>query len=187
MSGGAAQLKHVFVSYSTRDEAQALDIVDKLEAAGLTCWIAVRDLAPGEDFSNQIHRNIKTAGAFVVIVSAHANASRFVRMETEIAFDCCPIYPVRIENVPPEGGLALFLRINQWTDAFGAYAQTSVLRLSSHIMLGLSHGEIQQSPGDASGVAQVQPARPLPQTPAIRTTEGAPPGQQRRAAPGRFA
>ena len=164
MNSGKQGLKHVFVSYSSRDEAQALELVGKLEAAGLTCWIAVRDLVPGEDFSNQIYRGIKTAGAFVVVVSEHANASRFVRMETEMAFDCCPIYPVRIEDVPPEGGLALFLRINQWTDAFGAYAEASLLRLSSHIMLGISHGEMQEGENQGPAVNPVRPARPISQT-----------------------
>lgn len=46
--------KQVFVSYSTQDTASAEQVRDGLESgdgsvAGLTCWMAPRDIASGLD------------------------------------------------------------------------------------------------------------------------------------------
>ena len=46
---GAGQPAHdVFVSYSTNDKPVADAIVSRLEQAGIRCWVAPRDIIPGQ-------------------------------------------------------------------------------------------------------------------------------------------
>jgi hypothetical protein len=44
----------IFVSFSSQDEAQALEIVTRLEEQALKCWISCRDIPKGEDFQDAI-------------------------------------------------------------------------------------------------------------------------------------
>jgi hypothetical protein len=129
---------HIFVSYSSADRAFANDLVRQLEAAGNRIWFAPRDVRPGTDYSEQIQAAIEQAGAFVIIVSNAANESDFVRAETEMAFSRRrPIFPVRCGPVAPAPGLALFLQLRHWTDAFGPSRHNAVARLG-HELAGLA-------------------------------------------------
>ncbi len=40
--------KPVFISYSTDDTPVTQEIRDGLEAAGIACWMAPRDIVPGK-------------------------------------------------------------------------------------------------------------------------------------------
>lgn len=125
---------HIFVSYSSGDRAFAEDLVRQLEAAGNRIWFAPRNVRPGTDYSEQIQAAIEHAGAFVIIVSRDSNESDFVRAETEMAFSRRrPIFPVRCEPVAPAPGLALFLQLRHWTDAFGPSRHNAVARLGQEL------------------------------------------------------
>jgi cell division septation protein DedD len=115
----SATRKYVFISHASQDAAQAREIVDHLEKAGINCWIAPRNVRPGKNFSLELNEALENAGAFIICVSSSANSSPYVRVETEKAFPRCPIFPVRTEAVVPSGGLALYVSSNQWIDAFG--------------------------------------------------------------------
>lgn len=129
---------HIFVSYSSADRAFAEDLVRQLEAAGNRIWFAPRNVRPGTDYSEQIQGAIEQAGAFVIIISNAANESDFVRAETEMAFSRRrPIFPVRCGPVAPAPGLALFLQLRHWTDAFGPSRHNAVARLG-HELAGLA-------------------------------------------------
>ena len=129
---------HIFVSYSSADRAFAEDLVRQLEQAGNRIWFAPRDVRPGTDYSEQIQAAIEQAGAFVIIVSRDSNESDFVRAETEMAFSRRrPIFPVRCGPVAPAPGLALFLQLRHWTDAFGPSRHHAVARLG-HELAGLA-------------------------------------------------
>lgn len=125
---------HIFVSYSSADRAFAEDLVRQLEQAGNRIWFAPRNVRPGTDYSEQIQAAIEQAGAFVIIVSNAANESDFVRAETEMAFSRRrPIFPVRCGPVAPAPGLALFLQLRHWTDAFGPSRHNAVARLGQEL------------------------------------------------------
>ncbi|HYM26746.1 MAG TPA: toll/interleukin-1 receptor domain-containing protein, partial [Steroidobacteraceae bacterium] len=59
----------VFVSYSQPDRAPALGLVTHLEAQGLECWVAPRDVAPGSDWAAQIVEAIAAARVMVLVFS----------------------------------------------------------------------------------------------------------------------
>jgi hypothetical protein len=63
-----------------------------------------------------------------------ANKSPYVRAETEMAFSTHkPIFPIRISDIQPAAGLALFLKIRHWTDAFGPGKSESLARLAQEL------------------------------------------------------
>jgi TIR domain len=125
---------HIFVSYSSADGAIADELVRQLEVEGSRIWYAPRDVRPGTDYSEQIQSAIEQASAFVVIVSKDSNESDFVRAETEMAFSRRrPIFPVRYSRVMPAPGMALFLQLRHWTDAFGSSRHNAISRLGREL------------------------------------------------------
>jgi hypothetical protein len=141
---------HVFISHGSenRDEADALCAF--IEARGVRAWIAPRDVRPGVDYSEALQAAIETCDAFVVLVTDMANKSPYVRAETEMAFSCHkPIYPVRLSDIAPAAGLALFLKIRHWTDAYGKGRDSNLGRLALELQT-------------VSGVAPVPAAAPAP-------------------------
>lgn len=110
----------VFISHSSEDRALATQICQRLEAEGIACWIAPRNVAPGLDYDVQLVEAVTECAAFVVLISEHSNASRFVKSEAELAFSSQrKIYPVRLSDVQPARGLQLYLRTAHWTDMYG--------------------------------------------------------------------
>ena len=68
----------VFVSYSARNKSAADAAVAALERVGVRCWIAPRDIPPGEEWAAAIVKGINASRMMVVIFSAGANASEHV-------------------------------------------------------------------------------------------------------------
>ncbi len=89
-----------------------------LEAGGVACWIAPRDVQPGQDWSAAIPPAIDACKAMVLILSSNANASRQIAHEVHIAHNNgAPIVPLRIERVKPEGALRYLLSGIHYIDA----------------------------------------------------------------------
>ena len=119
-----------FISYATKaDKAAAFEIASHLEALGLTCWIAPRNVRPGKQYAGEIVRGIATSRCFILVLSSAANDSKFVRREVEQADrKDKPVYTIRIEEVDPSEELQLFLSEIHWIDAFEG-------RLATHMQL----------------------------------------------------
>ena len=142
---------HVFISHGSenRDEANALCAL--LEDRGIRVWIAPRDVRPGMDYSEQLQLAIEQCSAFAVLVTEKANRSPYVRAETEMAFSTHkPIFPVRSSDIAPGAGLALFLKIRHWTDAFGPEREANLERLVRELQTlagdGVKAGDRQSEP-----------------------------------------
>ncbi|WP_114954257.1 TIR domain-containing protein [Sphingosinicella terrae] len=126
----SAKGAHVFVSHSSDNRELANELAAFLERRGIRIWIAPRDVRPGMDYSEELQRAIEECAAFVVLVTDMANKSPYVRAETEMAFSTHkPIFPVRTSNIQPAPGLAFFLKIRHWTDAFGNLRADNLDRL----------------------------------------------------------
>src|SRR5437868_551789 len=122
---------HVFISHGSENSDEANALCAFIEGRGVKCWIAPRDVRPGIDYSVELQAAIEGAAAFVVLVTEMANKSPYVRAETEMAFSCHkPIFPVRQADIKPAAGLALFLKIRHWTDAFGTQRDSAMDRLA---------------------------------------------------------
>ena len=108
----------VFISYPHQDKATADAACAKLEAQGIRCWIAPRDIPPGTEWAGAITDAIDQCRAMVLIFSSSANRSRQIRREVQQAFDGeKPVVPFRIENVAPEKSLRYYMGAVHWLDA----------------------------------------------------------------------
>ena len=124
-------MDHVFISHGSEDRDEAVALCALVESHGVTAWIAPRDVRPGGDYSEALQAAIEGCAAFVVLVTDTANKSPYVRAETEMAFsNGKPIFPVRTSDIKPGAGLAFFLKIRHWTDAFGKDRDASLERLA---------------------------------------------------------
>ncbi len=148
---------HIFISHGSENRDRANELAQFLEARGARAWIAPRDVRPGMDYSEQLQLAIEECAAFVVLVTEDSNKSPYVRVETEMAFSINkPIFPVRVADVKPAAGLALFLKIKHWTDAYGTERDANLERLVRELqVLGAL------TPPPAPDAAPPPPAAPL--------------------------
>jgi formylglycine-generating enzyme required for sulfatase activity len=108
----------VFISYPHQDKAAADAACAKLEAEGIRCWIAPRDIAPSADWAASIIGAIDSCRVMVLIFSSSANRSKQVHREVQQAFDVeKPVVPFRIEGISPEGTLRYYMGPVHWLDA----------------------------------------------------------------------
>src|SRR4051812_25989679 len=108
----------VFISCSHKDKKAADAACEVLEAAGIRCWIAPRDVGPGE-YATNIVRAIGQCRVFLLVFSSETNLSTQVRKEIERAVSKeRMIVPLRIEDTKPGESLEYFLSDVHWLDAF---------------------------------------------------------------------
>lgn len=112
----------IFISYSSKDKITADAICHVLESHGLKCWIAPRDIPAGCEYGDLIDEAIKHAKTVVVIFSAAASSSNWVKAELNVAFEeHKDIVPFRIDATPFAGQHRLILNHKHWIDAYPDY------------------------------------------------------------------
>jgi hypothetical protein len=109
----------LFVSHVAENRNAAMEIVDELERRGTRCWIAPRDVRPGEAFDNEIADAIEASRAMLLIFSDLCNDSEYIRREVTVAGESHKtVIPFRIEDVQPRRGLRVRLSDLHWIDGF---------------------------------------------------------------------
>ena len=120
----------VFVSYSSRDKPAADAVCAALEARGIRCWIAPRDILPGMDWSGAIIDALTASRAMVLVFSESSNRSEQVKREVVTAVgEAIVVVPFRIEDVPLSKHMRYFLGTPQWLDAFTPPLEKHLQRL----------------------------------------------------------
>ena len=110
--------KDVFVSYASQDAAVANAVVEALERQGIRCWIAPRDVTPGEFYADAIVHAIDATQALILVLSQHAAVSHHILREVERASSKRhPVISLRIDRAALPAGLEYFLNTSQWLDA----------------------------------------------------------------------
>ena len=110
--------REVFVSYASQDAAVANAVVEALENANLKCWIAPRDVVPGEFYAGAIVHAIDAARAMVLVLSESAAISQHVLREVERASSKKhPVVSFRVDLAPLPADLEYFINTSQWLDA----------------------------------------------------------------------
>src|ERR1700692_1313363 len=126
--------RDAFISYSQPDHACAFELVARLEAEGINCWIAPRDIVPSADWAAEIMDAISSARLMILVYSANSNLSPQVRREVERAVHKqLRILTFRIENVPPSKSLEFFLSAQHWMDAFPPPLEPHYARLCTYL------------------------------------------------------
>ncbi|HEX4485985.1 MAG TPA: toll/interleukin-1 receptor domain-containing protein [Terriglobales bacterium] len=108
----------VFISYSSKDKTVADAVCARLEARGIRCWIAPRDVQPGQPYGEEIIDAIHGSKTMVLVFSSNANASPHIPKEIERAVSHgVSIIPFRVEAVAPAKSLDYFISSVHWLDA----------------------------------------------------------------------
>lgn len=129
----------VFVSYSQADRECAFEIVARLEARGISVWIAPRDVEPSADWAADIIDAIAAARVMVLVFSASTNESSQVRREVERAVSKgLVVLPFRIEDVLPSKSLEYFLSSQHWLDAFPLPREPHYERLCAFLQVAMA-------------------------------------------------
>ena len=140
----------VFVSHSSKDKPVADAVVAGLEAAGIRCWCAPRDIAPGTTWGEAINAAIEGSRFMVIVLSENANSSNHVVREVERAVaNNVIIIPFRIENVTPTGAMAYFLSSEHWLDALTPPIKKHIQELVDTIQRFMDGREPQPKPSPA--------------------------------------
>jgi hypothetical protein len=131
--------RDVFISYSQPDHTCAFELVARLEAEGINCWVAPRDIAPSADWAAEIMDAISSVRVMILIFSASSNLSPQVRREVERAVHKqLSVLPFRIEDVLPSKSLEFFLSAQHWMDAFPPPREPHYARLCAYLKAQLS-------------------------------------------------
>jgi hypothetical protein len=109
----------LFVSHVAENRVCAMEIVDELERRGTRCWIAPRDIRPGNPFDDEIADAIEASRAMLLIFSDLCNESEYIRREVTVAGESHKtVIPFRIEDAQPRRGLRVRLSDLHWIDGF---------------------------------------------------------------------
>jgi hypothetical protein len=153
----------VFISYSSPNREVAQAACDALEARGMKCWIAPRDVTAGESWSAEIVEAIAQAKLMVLVFSSEANASKHVLREVERAVHHgIPVIPLRIEKVRPTKELEYFLSVKHWLEAESRPIAPHLDRLAETIQGLLSRGPRSEPHRSERQPAAASPAEPSP-------------------------
>ena len=106
----------VFISYHEKSAGGlAEEIAKTLEAHGITCWYAKRDIPTGGDFARIIPPQIDACKVFLLILNESAKTSRHIENELGLAFSRwshnaeITILPLEIGNVLWEPWMRYYL------------------------------------------------------------------------------
>ena len=100
----------IFISYSTKNSREASFVCRKMEASGMRCWIAPRDLLPGTNFADNIEMALDNAKLLILILSRESVNSPWVEGEVNTAFSAgMPILVYQIDDVMPDGAFKIMI------------------------------------------------------------------------------
>ena len=133
----------VFLSYASQDSAIAEVVCEALEQAGVTCWIAPRDVTPGTFYADEIVHAIDAAKAIVLILSQNAAASPHVLREIERATSKRhPVVSLRIDRSSLPAGLEYFLNTSQWLDASAGDIARAMPKLVAAVRVAIDRSAV---------------------------------------------
>ncbi len=149
----------IFISYSSKDEQIAERIYQALEARGYDCWIACRDVHPGENFQEAIVRALRSAKVMLLVFTSNANNSDEIKKELVLAGrHRVTVVPVRVEDVVPNDAFTYELATRQWIDLFKDWERQIELLADrlGHILQTAKSGE-GGGAGSAAGLPLPRP------------------------------
>ncbi len=155
----------IFISHSSQDRRVAGRLCEALERSGLRCWLASRDIGPGENFQEAIVEAIRSVRVMVLVFTGSANNSNEIKKEVALASqNRLAVIPLRVEDVLPSDAFLYELSTRQWVDAFDNWEE-AVGRLADQI----------------GGIVGEQGAAPLPPAEAAPGRHAAAPPLRARA------
>ena len=109
----------VFISHASSDQSVANSICQLLEARGIKCWMAQRDVQPGVEFGEAIIQALSASNLLLLVFSSAADTSSQVQREIEYAArQGNVILPIRVEDVLPSKRFQYYIGATPWLDYF---------------------------------------------------------------------
>ena len=150
----------VFVCHPTENKSVADAMVARLEAGGIRCWVAPRDIVPGSDFVVSIVEAISASKLLVVVFGAAANTSPHVMREVKQAVESgIPVVPFRVEEVEPSPRLGYLIGPSHWLDATTPPLEEHLDRLRT-VVQGFLDSPVEAAEGPPA-VVSGRPSPPL--------------------------
>ncbi|MBE6871858.1 MAG: toll/interleukin-1 receptor domain-containing protein [Ruminococcaceae bacterium] len=110
--------RKVFISYSSKEVKIAEFVCDFLERNFVSCWMAPRDITPGETYASQIVQAIRDCEILVLLASENTNLSGHVTNEVSIAFDDKKvIIPFKLQDIEFSDDYLYYIGRNHWIEA----------------------------------------------------------------------
>ena len=111
-------MANVFISHSSKDHVIAEKLCGLLEANGISCWMAPRDIKPGEEWAKAINDAITASDVFIIIYSAASAESTQVPKEIGLAgARNVYIVPYKIDGTELKGEFEYHLLNSHWVVA----------------------------------------------------------------------
>ena len=144
------QYSECFISFSSRDQRFADRLHADLQAAGVRCWYAPKDLPVGARTRQTLDDAIRSKDRLIVVLSRESIASDWVEKEVETAFEVerirrgTVLLPVRIDDAVMKSTTAWASDIRnsrnigdfvRWNDGTPAYRE-ALERLLSALLVG---------------------------------------------------
>jgi N-acetylneuraminic acid mutarotase len=139
----------VFVSHATEDLDTASRVCKVLEAEGISCWLASRDVKAGTDYAAAIIDAVKNSQLVLLVFSAYANTSPYVLREIEraVAYNR-PVLSLRVDEALPGSSMEYYLNLWQWLDA-----RTGIEK-QRHAIATAVRKQLDTEPGAARGTGE---------------------------------
>jgi len=132
----------VFISYSSIDKKIADAIKHGLHAAGIRCWMAPDDVAPGADWATEITYAIEASKVMVLVWTSASMASFEVPKELGLAMSSkVVVIPVRLEDIQPKGSFKYHLSARHWLDGCSKDLDVAIVQLKNLVALQLRSGQ----------------------------------------------
>jgi isopentenyldiphosphate isomerase len=107
----------VFISYSSIEKPVAESLCAMIENAGISCWIAPRNVVPGAHWAASIAQAVRNARLLVLLFSENASVSTQVAREVALAdAHRLAILPIKIDAAIPDNVLEYYLSVCHWLD-----------------------------------------------------------------------
>ena len=143
----------VFISYSSKDKTAADALCATLEAHGIPCWIAPRNISYGSDYGEAIVDGINESRLMVLVFSSHANTSPHIKREVDRAVSkSLTIIPIRIEDVAPTRALEYYISPVHWLDAVAPPLEPHLEALAGKIQILLAKAGVERHDASAPAV-----------------------------------
>ena len=89
----------VFISYSSKEYATALQIRSALKSNKIECWMAPESISPGSDYADEIQGAIEGSDIFLLVLSEASQQSKWVRKELDKVLDFDKVViPIHIDE-----------------------------------------------------------------------------------------
>jgi Flp pilus assembly protein TadD len=177
----------VFICHAHQDSTVANAVCATLEAHGIRCWIAPRDILPGSEWGASIIDAIQGAKAMVLVFSSGSNDSDQVKREVERAVhQGIAVVPFRIEDVLPNKTLEYFISTQHWLDALTPPLEDHLAHLAETMTVLLATKDRKERPLRPGGEAPAPAPPPEPSHPEAAAPAESPPPIMASASPRQF-